>query len=45
MDPVTHIPLKPKEIADRMNDLFITSEFPEVSNEWSYVVANCSSLP
>ena len=33
MDPVTDIPLKLKETADRMNDLFmnLTSEFPEVS--------------
>ena len=46
MDPATDIPLNPKETANHMNNFFtnLTSDYPEVSNEWSYVGAD-ASLP
>ena len=39
MDPATDTPLNPKETANHMNDFFtnLTSDFPEVRSQWSYV--------
>ena len=46
MDPATDTPLNPKETANHMNDFFtnLTSDFPEVRSQWSYVGV-ADSLP
>ena len=39
IEPASDTPLNPKETASHMNDFFtnLTSDFPEVRSQWSYV--------